>query len=98
MIVLVDAGNTRIKWGFHDGDAYRARGAIETARASELAEQWPEGMKATRALASNVAGATVEAQIAKACESRGATLTVIRSQAEQLGVTSGYRDPAQLGS
>src|SRR3954471_12322452 len=97
-LILIDAGNTRIKWGLHDGEGYRARGAIDTARAAELGAQWPEGMKATRAVASNVAGPAVEALIAKACEARGAALTVIHSRAEQLGVVSGYRDPGQLGS
>src|SRR5205809_1987558 len=97
-LILIDAGNTRIKWGLHDGETYVARGAIETARAGELGAQWPGGVKATRAVASNVAGAAVEALIRKACEGRGAALTVIRSQAEELGVSSGYRDPGQLGS
>jgi type III pantothenate kinase len=97
MNLLIDAGNTRIKWGLHDGQGYVARGAIETVRAAELASQWTEA-RAAMAVASNVAGPAVEGEIAKACEARGASLTVIRSQAEQLGVTNGYRDPGQLGT
>ena len=96
--LLIDAGNTRIKWGLHDGQAYLSRGAIETARSAELASHWPPDVRPAKAIASNVAGPKVEAQIAEACATRGAALTVIRAQAEQLGVVSGYRDPGQLGS
>src|SRR5436190_10115346 len=55
-------------------------------------------MRARTATASNVAGAAVAAELERACKERGLALTVVRSQAEQLGVANGYRDPAQLGS
>lgn len=96
--LLIDAGNTRIKWAIHDGTGYVMRGALETAQAAELGAQWPADWKFTQAVASNVAGPAVTEAMAKACESRGVALTVIRSQAEQLGVANGYRDPGQLGS
>lgn len=96
--LLIDAGNTRIKWALHDGRAYVASGAVETARVGDVARGWPKGIEAKRAIASNVAGAEVEAQLGRACAERGLTLSTIRSQAEQLGVTNGYADPGQLGS
>ncbi|HEX7466150.1 MAG TPA: type III pantothenate kinase, partial [Usitatibacter sp.] len=30
MILAIDAGNTRIKWGLRDGQAWKAAGAIAT--------------------------------------------------------------------
>lgn len=96
--LLFDAGNTRIKWAVHDGRAYVACGAVETARAAELEADLPGGLRVQRAAASNVAGAEVRAHLERACASRGARLAVITSQAEQLGVRSGYREPSQLGS
>ena len=98
IFLLIDAGNTRIKWALHDGDRYVAGGAIETARAADLALQWPEKTAARTAIASNVAGAAVEASLQRACASVGVGLRVIRSQAEALGVVNGYGDPGQLGS
>ena len=98
MVLLIDAGNTRIKWALHDGRAYVANGAVETSHAAEIADGWPSSMDARVAVASNVAGADVGERLARACKARGLELRTIRSQATQLGVTSGYKDPGQLGS
>ena len=97
-MILIDAGNTRVKWALHDGRAFVANGAVETASAGKIAAQWPSAMQARRAIASNVAGAEVGEHLARACAARGLALRTIRSQAEQLGVTSGYKDPSQLGT
>lgn len=95
-ILAIDAGNTRTKWGVHDGRAWTATGAIETARAGELPQSL-RGIKAAGlAIASNVAGAAVQAAIEAAC--KGLAVRFVRSEASQLGVTNGYRDPSQLGT
>ena len=95
-ILAIDAGNSRIKWGVHDGRAWTATGAIETARAGELSESL-RGIKAAGlAIASNVAGAAVQAAIEAAC--KGLAVRFVRSEASRLGVTNGYRDPSQLGT
>jgi type III pantothenate kinase len=95
-ILAIDAGNTRIKWGVHDGRAWTATGAVGTARAGELPESL-RGIKAAGiAIASNVAGAAVQAAIEAAC--KGLVVRFVRSEAKQLGVTNGYRDPSQLGT
>ena len=97
-IYLFDAGNTRIKWGLHDGRAYVATGAVETAKAADLRSILPASPKASRATASNVAGAAVRDELERLCKAQGAAIVFIASQAEQLGVKSGYRDPGQLGT
>lgn len=97
-IYLFDAGNTRIKWGLHDARGYVATGAVATGEAATLASVLAATPGAARGLASNVAGVEVEEALRRACESRGTRLEVIASRPEQLGVTSGYRDPAQLGT
>lgn len=95
-VLAIDAGNTRIKWGVHDGRAWTATGAVETARAGELPESL-RGLKAVgMAIASNVAGAAVQVAIEAAC--KGLVVRFVRSEASQLGVTSGYREPSQLGT
>ena len=96
--LLIDAGNSRIKWGVHDGRGWAVRGAVPTAEANELGAAWGalEGVK--HATASNVAGVLVAEDLQRAYRERGIGLTIIRSQAQQLGVTNGYRDPSQLGA
>jgi type III pantothenate kinase len=97
--LCIDAGNTRVKWGVHDGRGWAATGAIETGDvATHLAAAWPKTPRAKRAIASNVAGAEVRGAIELACAGAGIAVTFIRSEPAQLGVTSGYRDPGQLGS
>jgi type III pantothenate kinase len=51
-----------------------------------------------RVIASNVAGPHVAQQLREQCGLSGVPLTLIQSRAEQCGVTSRYRDPAQLGT
>ena len=97
-IFVFDAGNTRIKWGVHDGRAYVASGALETANAGKLDAALPAGVRVKRAIASNVAGMEVRRELEVLCVARGAKLQVITSAAEGHGVKNGYRDPTQLGS
>lgn len=97
-VLAIDAGNTRVKWALHDGRASVASGAVETARAEEIAASWPSRIDARVAIASNVAGAEVGERLARACAERGLELRTIRSQASQLGITNGYKDPGQLGT
>lgn len=97
-VLVIDAGNTRIKWGVHDGRDWRALGAVETTQSSRLGRQWRDAPPVERAIASNVAGTEVGAHLGAACAQLGVELTTIRSENARLGVSNAYRDPAQLGS
>ena len=35
-ILAIDAGNTRVKWGVHDGTGWVRRGAVPTAESERL--------------------------------------------------------------
>jgi type III pantothenate kinase len=97
-VLAIDAGNTRIKWGVHDGRGWAMTGAVATADSASLAAGWHGASLARRAIASNVAGPEVAAHLARACADRGIAFEVIRSVAAQCGVTNAYADPAQLGT
>lgn len=97
-LLAIDAGNTRVKWGVADERGWVATGAVSTARPAELREALAAAPRARQAIASNVAGPTLLNELERACQEVGARLRVIGSVAAQLGVTNGYRDPAQLGS
>jgi type III pantothenate kinase len=98
MMLAIDAGNTRIKWGVHDGRGWAAAGAIATSDSTRIADAWSTLPRLEAAIASNVAGTDVARNLAAACGARGMTLRIIASQAAQAGVVNGYRDPAQLGA
>jgi type III pantothenate kinase len=98
MILVVDVGNSRIKWGLWEDRGFVARGAVLTGRPGDLTDALHALPRATKAIGSNVAGAAVEAQIEQVLSPWGMRPQWIRSEASQCGVTSGYIDPAQLGT
>lgn len=97
-LLAIDAGNTRIKWGVHDGRGWVMTGAVATAESGTLHRAWHGATLAQRAIASNVAGSIVAHDLQSACERRGIRLEIVRPSARAAGVVNGYRDPAQLGA
>jgi len=98
MLLLVDAGNTRVKWaiaapGAAPGD-WVAHDAVLHADLKRLVPAW-SGHGITRAIVSNVAGAAVRAELE-------ALLPVVpewfASKPELAGLRNRYRNPGQLGS
>ena len=108
MLLLIDAGNTRIKWAIAGDDAaagdWSAHGAVAHAGIGGLADAWrATGLPIARALLSNVAGAavahTIAAQLAALAEAApAAVLEAFVSTPARAGLVNGYRNPAQLGS
>lgn len=96
-LLAIDAGNTRIKWGLHEGGAWRATGAVATADAKSLAAALAAHGPVDRAIASNVAGPEVERELAAAAQRLGAVLRLVHPAGREAGVVNGYRNPAQLG-
>ena len=97
VVLAIDAGNTRIKWGVHDGNSWSSFGAIDTAGAEGLYESLRDELPVDRAIASNVAGAGAQSAIQSACARASLAVTFVRGEKERLGVTNAYADPAQLG-
>ncbi len=95
-LLCLDAGNTRIKWGLHDGAVWRAQGACAHAEVDALAHALPA--RPARIVACNVAGAPVAARIETLAAALGAPLEWFASAPADAGVTNGYDNPAQLGA
>jgi len=100
MTVLVDIGNTRIKWAtLADGRLVRQgsavhRDALDESVAAFAAELPPR----PRIIAANVAGEPLAARLAALVASRpGASLELVATSAEQFGVRCGYAEPSRLG-
>jgi type III pantothenate kinase len=105
MLLLVDAGNSRIKWALADGDSraalgrWHGSGSVAREQAGELAQAW-SGLAVERVLLSNVAGTAVRATLEQVLQSvaPGVAPQWIGSQPQLAGVKNGYRQPLQLGS
>lgn len=97
MIILnVDAGNTRIKWGLHADSAWREQSWTATVQ-PQLETQWSHLPQPEQVMVSNVAGTDAENAIRAACRQWQIQPRIIRAQAVQCGVRNGYADPGQLG-
>ncbi|WP_208277016.1 type III pantothenate kinase [Massilia oculi] len=99
MMLLVDAGNTRVKWALTDAGCapgeWRSHGAVLHAQLDEAAAEWAAS-GATRALVSNVAGPQLAARIAGLLPA-GIEVEWFASTCERAGLRNGYREPGRLG-
>ncbi len=95
--LLIDAGNSRIKWALVAAGTQLATGAAN--HDGDFAD-WSALRTPGSAWISNVAGATVAQHIDAALDAHwpGLARTVIRSTQQQCGVTNGYTTPDSLGS
>lgn len=96
MVLAIDAGNTRIKWGVHDGTRWQLQSSIDTARAAKLKTMLARIAVPQAIVISNVAGAALRKDLLRALPAQPAPLW-IRSERAQCGVRSSYATPAQLG-
>lgn len=97
MIVCLDSGNTRIKWGVHDGCGWLAQGAVMHADCAQLAalqDNWPTPEKV---LLANVAGDKAALRIRDQLPAWSPQLCEVRSEYQRAGVTNLYQNPARLG-
>ena len=95
-VLAIDAGNTRIKWGAHDGTHWLRQAWLDTRRAAELEAVLAALPPFEAVVVSNVAGAALREVILKALPPTPEPRW-IRSERAQCGVRNSYDDPAQLG-
>jgi len=96
--LLIDAGNTRIKWAMASDIAELKCASLPTQQVAELASHWADLPDECEVFLSNVAGTAVAQQIETICRARNWPLKIISAQAENCGVKNHYQQPAQLGS
>ncbi len=114
MLLLIDAGNTRVKWALANTATYAcdrfdpallgnwdASGVVEREALGRLVEAW-RGRQVARVLLSNVAGEGMREQLdqllLRAFGARPIAIEWFRSAPALAGVQNGYRNPLQLGA
>ncbi len=95
-VLAIDAGNTRIKWGWHDGVQWRRRAWVATAKASQLKAVFARLPVPAVIVISNVAGAELRESLRRVLPAAPAPQW-LSSGREHSGVSSSYAKPAQLG-
>lgn len=98
MLLLVDAGNTRIKWALVEPGAplgqWSTSGAVANADLNHLPQAW-HGARIERVVVSNVAGQRLRDQLQLMLPP--ATVTWFAAAPELAGLRNSYRNPSQLG-
>ena len=106
MLLLIDAGNTRIKWGVPQLATtltnalpdWQQVDSVTHAEIATLGERWKQ-YPVTRVLISNVAGEAVKAQLSDILARIFPALQPywLTSQAQLAGLKNQYRQPQRLG-
>ncbi len=95
MYLLIDAGNSRLKYGLHDGRTWLLQ-ADTSGLAPEL--RLPAEASPHKILVSNVAGQAVGEQIARALEKFSAPVEWLSSSKCRCGLSNAYEQPESLGT
>ncbi|TWC69732.1 type III pantothenate kinase [Herbaspirillum sp. SJZ099] len=103
-MLLIDAGNTRIKWAVPaEGGASRwlRQGTVARGEAASLAAAWrQQGLAVERVCVSNVAGPALRETLDEVlAQAFGADVAIewFASVPQRAGLRNGYRNPGQLG-
>ena len=97
MMLLVDAGNTRIKWRIVEDQQLIATGVTRTVDWVELNAAW-QPFKPAQAVLSCVAAASVHAGLAELLQQRGIEAHWLLAERERHGVLNHYTAPEKLGA
>src|SRR5213594_3923097 len=97
MILAVDCGNSRLKWGLHDNGGWRKTGTVPVSELGRLEKSWKRLVPADKVVVANVAGRSVRKKL-ETLFARGSMVPAwIKAKRRECGVTNGYRQPDQLG-
>jgi type III pantothenate kinase len=104
MLLLVDIGNTMVKWALADAapfvsGSWRETGSIEHKDVEHLRDAL-RGKNISRAILSNVAGKAIRERLQhllRSLQTAPIALEWFTSAPELAGIRNSYRNPAQLG-
>lgn len=98
IMLLIDAGNSRVKWAQADGQQWLQQGAVENTQAATLHKTFAALPAPQKIIATSVAGQHVAQQLRAACAIWNIPVEFISAKNEQCGVHNNYRPVEQLGS
>ncbi|MBI3480327.1 MAG: type III pantothenate kinase [Nitrosomonadales bacterium] len=97
MKLLIDAGNSRIKWALIDEDKWLRNGVVPVEQADQLPHFFATQHDIQQIWASNVAGEKIAQQIGKIALALRCPLHFVVAQHRQCGVHNRYTQAGQLG-
>jgi len=97
MILAVDCGNSRLKWGLHENGSWRKAGAVPVSELARLEKSWRRLVPADKIVVANVAGRSVRKRLESLFARRSMVPAWVKAKRYECGVTNGYGRPDQLG-
>ncbi|MEO6022096.1 MAG: type III pantothenate kinase [Burkholderiales bacterium] len=98
MILAIDAGNTRVKWGCHEQGKWLETGVVAHSDVTQLAAKWRSFPSPDWIMISNVAGEGMQRSLAQLLGEFSAQPIWVKPERERAGVKNSYDDPRRLGS
>lgn len=96
MKLLLDLGNTRLKWQLHEDDSNQVSGACAHADMLQQAQMWRE-LEIEGVWLAAVGVSALAEQLIQQLRDYGLVVHQLHSPAEQAGVINAYTEPANLG-
>jgi type III pantothenate kinase len=98
MILAVDCGNSRLKWGLHENGGWRKTGTVPVSELARLEKSWRRLTPADKVVVANVSGRSVRKTL-ETLFARGSMVPAwVKPKRRECGVTNGYGRPDQLGA
>jgi len=98
MILAVDCGNSRLKWGLHEKGRWRQTGTMAVSELARLENAWKRLLPADQVIVANVAGRSVRKRLETLFARRSIVPTWVKAKRRECGVTNGYGRPDRLGA
>lgn len=96
MKLLLDLGNTRLKWQLYEDENSQVSGVCEHDDVLRQASLW-QGLSIEGVWLAAVGVSTLAEQLLQQLRAYGFAVHELRSQTQQAGVTNAYVEPAKLG-
>jgi type III pantothenate kinase len=98
MILAVDCGNSRLKWGLHENGGWRKTGTVPVSELARLEKSWKSLAPADKVVVANVAGRSVRKKLDAIFARRSMGPAWVKARRRECGVTNGYGQPDRLGA
>ncbi len=97
MILAVDCGNSRLKWGLHDNGSWRRTGTVPVSGLARLEKSWKRLAPADKVVVANVAGPSARKRLETIFARRSMVPAWVKAKRHECGVTNGYGQAGELG-
>ena len=98
MILAVDCGNSRLKWGLHENGGWHKTGTVPVSELARLEKSWRRLASVDKVIVANVAGQAVRRRLEAIFARRSMVAVWAKAKRRECGVTNGYGQPMQLGA